>query len=89
MQNSDILFFQLFDLPDPVLAIPEIGSKTYVEFSAMHDISETILIYADAINLFDYDPPLPAGALADGCNTYPATFDVIGRQYFLGFTMRY
>lgn len=32
MQNSDILFFQLFDLPDPVLAIPEIGSKTYVEF---------------------------------------------------------
>ena len=88
MKNSEPFFTELFDLPDPVLAIPEIGSKSYIDLSATYELSDSLLIYGGVNNLFNTDPPLLAGA-APGLNTDTATYDAIGRRYFLGITYTY
>ena len=88
MKNSEPFFTALFDLPDPVLAIPEIGSKSYIDLSGTYEFSENVLVYGGVNNLLNADPPLLAGA-APNHNTDPTTFDVIGRRYFLGLTYRH
>ncbi len=87
MKNSEPIFTALFNLPDPVLAIPEIGSKSYFDLSGTYDFSDSVTVYGGANNLFDTGPPLLAGAQTNH-NTDPSTYDAIGRQYFLGITYR-
>ena len=88
MKNSETIFTELFNLPDPVLAIPEIGSTSYIDFSGTYQLTDKVLAYGGINNLFNNGPPLLAGA-ANGINTDASTFDVIGRRYFLGVTYRY
>ena len=88
MKNSEPFFFQLFNLPDPVLAIPEVGSKSYFDLSASYDFNDSVSIYGGVINVTATDPPLLASA-APGLNTDTATYDAIGRRYFLGITYTY
>lgn len=88
IKNSVPLLRAQFDLPEAVLAIPEIGSKSYFDLSASWDFSDQVQVYGGVQNLFDTDPPLLAGE-APGLNTDTATYDAIGRRYFLGVTLRY
>lgn len=88
MQNSEPLFTSRFGLPDPVLAIPSIGSTNYVDLTATYGVTDSVAVYGGIINVLEEDPPLLAGA-SPGPNTDPATFDVLGRQFFLGLTLRY
>lgn len=88
MKNSATTLRKVFKLPPPVLAIPEIGSTSYFDLSATWDISDTTQVYGGVHNLFDNDPPLLAGE-SPGLNTDTATFDAIGRRFFLGITLSY
>lgn len=88
LDNSQRFFNQLFELPEPVLAIPRVGSKSYFDLNVGYDISPRVRIHAGIINLFDTDAALLAGA-APGINTDPATYDAIGRRYFLSGQIRY
>ncbi len=52
----------------------------------------TTVLNAGASNLFDNDPPVNGfvnnAAYSNG-NTFPGTYDALGRYFFLGFTMSY
>jgi outer membrane receptor protein involved in Fe transport len=64
------------------------GSKSYIDLSASWDFSDRWQVYGGVQNLFNTSPPLLAGQ-APGLNTDTATYDAIGRRYFLGATLRY
>ena len=88
LKNSEPFFTALFELPDPVLAIPEIGSRNYLDLSAVYGFTEKFSLYGGVHNALGTEPPLLAGA-APGPNTDPATYDVLGRRFFMGLTLRY
>ena len=52
----------------------------------------TTVLNVGASNLFDNDPPVNGfvnnSAFSNG-NTFPGTYDALGRYFFFGFTMSY
>jgi len=45
-------------LVDEPIAIPSIGSRTYLDLAAQYDITDSILLRAGVSNLLEEDPPL-------------------------------
>ena len=64
----------------------------YFDLSATWAISNSLMLRAGIRNLFDRDPPLTDYAVApasdDSGNTFPNTYDVLGRQFFLGLNVK-
>ena len=69
-------------------AVPEIDSEHYFDLTARYQLSERFQLRAGILNLFDNDPPIVGndygGTLQNSGNTYPATYDPLGRRYFFG-----
>lgn len=63
------------------------GTKevTYTDLFARYDMSRDIELRAGATNLFDKGPPVWIG----GNVTDPATYDVIGRSFYVGLKARF
>jgi iron complex outermembrane recepter protein len=80
LQNQEEGFY------DPVLT--HIPSVSYLDLSAIWDISQHVQVRAGVNNAFDKDPPfLPNGDVvsqvsASVLNTY-STYDVLGRDFFI------
>ena len=70
------------------VAVPRIGSTSYVDLSFSYDISERVKLWGGANNLLDSDPPL-LGTRQERNNTWPDTYDVIGTEFFLGASLRF
>jgi outer membrane receptor protein involved in Fe transport len=68
------------------------GAKNYIDLSATYALTPGLELRGGIRNLFDQDPPLtdnniaPAGII--NTNTFPGTYDVLGRQIFLGITAK-
>lgn len=69
-------------------AVPTIDSYNYFDLSAVYDLNENWSVRAGILNLSDEDPPVVGnsygGTLENSGNTYPATYDPLGRSYFVG-----
>ncbi|MGF1605582.1 MAG: TonB-dependent receptor domain-containing protein [Rhodothalassiaceae bacterium] len=78
--------------PDSGIAVNEIGSQNYVDLTGVLQVLDFAEIRGGILNLFDNDPPIlgtGAGLTADNnANTFPGTYDAIGRRYFVGLTIR-
>jgi iron complex outermembrane receptor protein len=87
--------------PDPSLfgatagvfdrANAQLPNMSYIDLSAIYNIYEGISIRAGVNNVFDKDPPIIATDYSGGAgtpNTFP-TYDLLGRQAFLGFTAKF
>jgi iron complex outermembrane receptor protein len=61
------------------------GSFSYFDLSGTYHLGENYRLNAGIRNLFDREAPR-FGDNAEQSNTYPATYDVFGRTYFVGVT---
>jgi outer membrane receptor protein involved in Fe transport len=75
-------FLGMTDLSDDLNTLDAVF---YADARANYRVNDFMSFYAGVNNLFDEQPDiLPRGASA-GTNTEPRAYDVIGRQFFLGF----
>ena len=69
-------------------AVPQIDAEHYFDLTGRYQLSEKIQLRAGILNLFDKEPPIVGndfgGTLQNSGNTYPATYDPLGRRYFFG-----
>jgi len=74
--------------PRSNFALPEIGSANYFDLTARYNINDKVQLRAGVLNLFEEDPPITGndfgGTLQNSGNTFPATYDPLGRRYFIG-----
>ena len=68
------------------------GAKNYIDLSGTYALTPGLELRAGIRNLFDKDPPLTdnntAPASDINTNTFPATYDALGRTIFIGITAK-
>ncbi len=70
--------------PGAVLAVPDVGSRNYIDLGVGYQLGERTELRLNVNNLFDRSPPLMADAVLQS-NTDTGLFDVLGRSFFLSF----
>jgi outer membrane receptor protein involved in Fe transport len=70
-------------LTSPDTAPPGVEAYTYVDVDASVRLLDTLNLRAGIINAFDKDPPIVRGTPGV---TNPATYDTIGRRFYVGLT---
>jgi outer membrane receptor protein involved in Fe transport len=65
--------------------VERIDGFSYFDASATYYINDNYRVTAGIDNLFDKKPPV-IGGNDEQANTYPATYDVFGRTYYVNFT---
>jgi len=72
---------------------PTIPSYAYVDLQGSYAVTSFLTVRAGVINLTDKDPPVVGtgwgGTAENSGNTLPATYDPIGRRYYVGATVRF
>jgi len=78
----------LIGAPETNFALPRIGSENYFDLTARYSFNDRYQLRAGVLNLFDNQPPITGndfgGTLQNSGNTFPATYDPLGRRYFVG-----
>lgn len=69
------------------LAVPEINSEHYLDLSATVDLGDFVL-FGGVINLTNNMQTL-IGLSQEQLNTYPSTYDPLGRRFFMGATVKF
>jgi outer membrane receptor protein involved in Fe transport len=98
-QNDETLRGNCNGLPAPGpcdLSDASIGAFDYFDLATNWTVHEGVQIHAGINNIFDRDPPLldsnnlgvSAPPFGNG-NTYPQTYDALGRFVFVGATIKY
>jgi iron complex outermembrane receptor protein len=68
------------------------GAKNYIDLSATYALTPGLELRGGIRNLFDQNPPLTDNNIAPASdintNTFPATYDALGRQIFIGITAK-
>ncbi len=79
--------------PASDFALPEIPSFSYFDLAAKYELGEHWTVRAGVNNLLDKQPPVTGndfgGTLQNSGNTFPATYDPIGRSFFVGVNTRF
>ena len=63
------------------------GPATYWDLSGRWDVDRRVALQVGVLNLFDRGPEIYFPAV--DASTEPSTFDVIGRRFWMGLTLRY
>ena len=70
-----------------------IGARSYFDLTGAYDISDNFSLRMGVNNLLDKGPPVVGndygGTTENSGNTYPATYDTLGRSYFVGVTVTF
>ncbi|RMF10130.1 MAG: TonB-dependent receptor [Alphaproteobacteria bacterium] len=79
---------------DPAnFVVPVIGDRHYFDLSASYEVNEHFTLRGGVNNLLDSKPPVVGndygGTAENSGNTYPATYDPLGRAFFFGATARF
>jgi outer membrane receptor protein involved in Fe transport len=76
--------------PPPLanLSYPVLPSRNYLDLSFSYDVVENFQFFGGARNLLSEKPPV-VGSPQIRANTYPATYDVLGTEFFLGAIARF
>ena len=80
--------YLIFGGDEPMLAIPSIGSKHYLNLNVAYDFSDSISASLGVANLLDTDAPFLADNTFDGTNTDTMMYDVFGRTFTVSFAMQ-
>src|SRR5262249_30099399 len=70
------------------LVNPRLSAQNYLDLSATWDVLENVELHGGITNVFDKDPPI-VGSQSPSDNTWAATYDVLGRQFFFGITAKF
>ena len=87
-KNAYPLFTEIVGDPEPVQAIPDVGSKSYFDLGLGYQFSDNIAARLTVANLFDTDPAFMADAVISN-NTDTSMYDIFGRSYQLSVSLRY
>jgi iron complex outermembrane recepter protein len=77
--------------PYPALSTlvnPIIAAQSYFDLSLTWNVLDNVQLYGGLDNLFDKNPPI-VGSSSPSANTFAATYDVLGRQAFVGITAKF
>ncbi len=85
--------------PSPTIAAPysafgsHIGQQSYFDLAIEGRVTHNLIVRAGINNLFDVNPPLAATAECAGTvcngNTYPGTYDALGRYFHASATLQF
>ena len=79
--------------PASDFAVPTIGARSYFDLTGSYDINDNFSLRMGVNNLLDKGPPVVGndygGTTENSGNTYPATYDTLGRSYFVGVTVTF
>jgi outer membrane receptor protein involved in Fe transport len=68
-----------------------IGGRTYIDLYASYTFADKYTLSFGAMNVTDKDPPVVGNEAAatdfNSGNTFPASYEVLGRQYTLQLNM--
>jgi len=70
------------------LSHPVHGDQNYIDLSFTADVLKNLQIFGGANNVFANKPPV-VGSAQVRANTYPATWDSIGTEFFLGAIVKF
>ena len=84
----------VLDGADPAdFVVPVIKARSYFDLTGTVDVAEGFSFRAGINNLFDKKPPIVGndygGTTENSGNTFPATYDPLGRRFFIGVTAKY
>lgn len=68
--------------------VEDIGVEHYFDTSLSWDVNDNVSLTLGINNMLDNQPPV-IGDNDEQANTYPATYDVFGRQYFANLKTRF
>lgn len=82
------------DVPANVFdAFETIDAYDYIDLTGAWRINDTLRLSAGVTNLFEEDPPVVGNEAADTAsnsgNTFPSTYDVLGRVFSIGLNARF
>jgi outer membrane receptor protein involved in Fe transport len=80
--NGAPLRSYIFGIPDPNLAVPEVGDEHYLDLGLAYEFGDNFTVRFGVNNLLDNDPPQMADAVWSN-NTDTGLYDVFGRSYYL------
>jgi outer membrane receptor protein involved in Fe transport len=70
-----------------------IGATDYIDLTGAWQATDSIRLTAGVTNLFDEDPPVVGGeagnTASNSLNTFPSTYDALGRIFSIGVNLRY
>ncbi|OWK29098.1 TonB-dependent receptor domain-containing protein [Sphingomonas mucosissima] len=70
-----------------------VGAKDYFDLTSRINVSENLTFTVGIQNLFDIEPPLVGGEAGsttfNSGNTFPSTYDTIGRRYVMAAKIRF
>ncbi len=70
------------------LAVPKLKAEHYFELAGAYQVTDAFRVNAGITNLFN-NKPTPVGDVQEQANTFPSTYDVIGRRFFLSGTYHF
>lgn len=76
------------DNDDTAFIVERIKPVDYIDLALAVDVSDQVSFTAGVNNVFNRKPPV-LGANADQSNTYPGTYDVLGRDFFVSGSFRF
>ena len=65
-----------------------IASFNYLDISGSYDVNENITLNAGILNVLDNEPPFVGLSDGDNINTLESTYDILGRQFFFGASIK-
>jgi outer membrane receptor protein involved in Fe transport len=69
------------------LVYPKLGDENYFDLSFNYDLAEGVQVFGGANNMFNNKPPITTQG--PSANTFSATYDVLGTEFFLGATLKF
>jgi outer membrane receptor protein involved in Fe transport len=88
VDNEDLSSNPYLATPTRYPASDEIKAQNYFDLALSADVTEAATFRVGVNNILDNDPPIIAGQALSGTigngNTYPGTWDSLGRYIFVG-----
>jgi outer membrane receptor protein involved in Fe transport len=73
--------------------VKTLSAQDYIDLAASWAITKNFTLWAGVNNVFDKDPPITdssiAGPATGNGNTYPQTYDALGRRIFISVTAKF
>ena len=69
------------------LVNPKLDAQNYLDLQASFDFGDNLQLFGGINNALNNNPPI-VGSAQIRANTWPATYDFNGREYFIGFTAK-
>ncbi|MGC6398966.1 TonB-dependent receptor domain-containing protein [Sphingomonas sp. FW199] len=66
---------------------PRLGAENYIDLSFTYDITNGVQVFGGANNVFNNNPPITTQG--PNANTWSATYDVLGTEFFMGASFRF